>query len=29
MTPNMSWSTFNANAGLPKVDTVIVGQPEF
>jgi len=28
-TPNLNWSQFFAAAGLQKVDTVIVGQPEF
>ncbi|MEI6173479.1 MAG: M13 family metallopeptidase [Bacteroidota bacterium] len=29
MTPQFDWSQFFATAGLPVVDTVIVGQPEF
>ncbi len=28
-TPHINWSLFNENIGLPEVDTVIVGQPEF
>jgi putative endopeptidase len=29
MTPDFDWSRFFEGAGLPKVDSVIVGQPEF
>ncbi|EHQ29355.1 M13 family metallopeptidase [Mucilaginibacter paludis] len=29
LTPNINWNTYFANAGIAKVDTVIVGQPEF
>lgn len=29
MTPNIDWKVFMNGAGLAKVDTVIVGQPEF
>jgi putative endopeptidase len=29
LTPNFNWSLFTAEVGLNKVDTVIVGQPEF
>ncbi len=29
MTPAIDWQAFLAASGLPKVDTVIVGQPEF
>lgn len=29
LTPNIDWKTFTTNAGLSKVDTVVVGQPEF
>ena len=29
MTPNIDWEVFMSGAGLAKVDTVIVGQPEF
>jgi len=28
-TPNLNWMVFMQNTGLPKVDSVIVGQPEF
>jgi putative endopeptidase len=28
-TPNLDWAAFMKNVGLQKVDTVIVGQPEF
>lgn len=28
-TPNINWSVFTQTIGLPKVDSVIVGQPEF
>jgi putative endopeptidase len=28
-TPNLGWAVFMKNVGLQKVDTVIVGQPEF
>ena len=29
LTPNLDWMLFNQETGLQKVDTVIVGQPEF
>lgn len=29
MTPNIDWTVFMSGVGLAKVDTVIVGQPEF
>lgn len=29
LTPNIDWKTFMDEAGLAKVDTVVVGQPEF
>ncbi len=29
LTPDFNWTLFMKNAGLPAVDTVIVGQPEF
>lgn len=29
MTPNIDWKIFLGSAGLAKVDTVVVGQPEF
>jgi putative endopeptidase len=28
-TPNLNWNLFMTGVGLPKVDTVIIGQPEF
>ncbi len=29
MTPNFDWQTFMQSVGLPKVDSVVIGQPEF
>lgn len=29
LTPNINWNVFFANMGIAKVDTIIVGQPEF
>jgi putative endopeptidase len=29
LTPNINWTMVFANMGLPKIDTVIVGQPEY
>jgi putative endopeptidase len=28
-TPDFNWDTFTTSTGLPKIDTVVVGQPEF